>query len=78
MTDERSPFLTKYVEADLEFNRLLGNMLWAGELKVSPSTYTPPPVPLWKRVRRAIGTFIWAYAPRVHFGPCPDPEGCYC
>jgi len=35
-------------------------------------------VPLRKRVQRAIGDFIWAYAPRVHFGPCPTAEGCHC
>jgi len=83
----------------LEFNRLLGTMLWAGRMPAcppacgerfkkgwrcsrdvnhdGPCALTKMPS-RWQRVRRAIGTFIWAYAPRVHFGPCPDPEGCYC
>ena len=61
-----------------EFKRLMGVVLWAGELKCPPGTYTPPPVPLRKRVWQAICLFVWAYAPRVHFGPCPTPEGCYC
>ena len=67
-----------HVEQQERFEELMSKMLWAGELKVGPSSYTPPPVPWRKRVWRAITTFIWAYAPRVHIGPCCREPNCYC
>ena len=62
-------------EQQKEFERLMGNVMWAGELKAGPSSYTPPVVPWRTRVYRAVKTWLWSYAPRVHFGPC-DHEDC--
>ena len=72
--------LEKYAEITLRKNifdqKLLYDLLWAGNLSNNGGGYVPPVVPWRKRVWYAVKTWFWSHAPRVHFSPC-DHDECY-